>query len=137
MSHEQKIRVVIADTDRALLEMLHIRFDLAGFHPVLARTGPTALDLVRRTHPALVIFELNLPEIDGFGIIEEFMLRKEPVTFKSIAMSKQLGPAEIRRAAALGVRSCMTKPFSGQDMLERAGKLLGITASGRKEVVWV
>src|SRR5688572_28593714 len=103
MSHEQKPRVVIADTDRALLEMLQIRFDLAGYHAVMARTGASAVDLILRNHPALVIFELNLPEIDGSGIIEEFMLRKEPITFKSLAMSKQLGPAEIRRAAALGV----------------------------------
>ena len=31
----------------------------------------------------------------------------------------------------------MTKPFSGQDMLERVAKLLGVTTAGHREVVWV
>ena len=44
-----------------------------------------------------MIFELRLPEIDGFGLIEELMLQKEPITFKVLAMSKQWSPADIRR----------------------------------------
>jgi DNA-binding response OmpR family regulator len=138
MSQERNTRVVVADTDRALLEMLQIRLDLAGYHTLAARNGVAALDLIRRTSPALVIFELRLPEIDGFGIIEELLLHREPINFKSLAMSKQWGPSEIRRAAALGVRACVTKPFSGQDILERAAKLLGVEApAGGRGVVWV
>ena len=138
MSHERNVKVVVADADRALLEMLQIRLDLAGYHTLPARSGPAALDLIRRTHPALVIVELRLPEIDGFGIIEELMLRREPITFKALAMSKEWGAAEIRRAAALGVKSCVTKPFGGADMLERAAKILGVEApSERRGTVWV
>jgi DNA-binding NarL/FixJ family response regulator len=81
---------------------------------------------------------LKLPELDGFGVLEELVLRHGRLPCKVIAMARQLGNAEIRRAAVLGVRACMAKPFGGADMLDRVGKVLhGASPAAAKETVWV
>ncbi len=131
-------RIVIADSDRALLEMLQIRLALAGYEPHPARTGVAALELMQTQRPALAIIDLQLPDLDGFGVLEEFHLREGQPPFKIMAMARQLGNADIRRAAVLGVRACVAKPFSGADMLDRVSKLLhGARTTSTKEVVWV
>jgi DNA-binding response OmpR family regulator len=131
-------RVVVADSDRALLEMLQIRLDLAGCQTFPARTGPLALQLAEAVRPTLMILDLKLPELDGFGVVEELILRHGKLPFKVMFMARGLEHADLRRAAALGVRACVAKPFSGADMLDRVNRLLtGAPQAPTKEVVWV
>ena len=54
-------RILICDVDRTVLELLQIRFDLAGCHTVVARTGTSALETIKTSRPAAMILELNLP----------------------------------------------------------------------------
>ena len=130
-------KIVIADSDRALLEMLQIRLDLAGYETHCARTGPIALDMIRVMRPQLVMLELRLPDLDGFQVLEEILMRRDKLPFHAMAMAKQLSSADIRRAGALGVRTCVAKPFSGADMLERISKCLRGPSAAQKQVVWV
>ena len=130
-------KIVLADSDRALLEMLQIRLDLAGYETHCARTGPIALEMIRVMRPTLVILELRLPELDGFEVLEEILMRREKLPFQAMAMARQLSNADIRRAGALGVRTCVAKPFSGADMLDRVGKCLGAASQVQKQVLWV
>jgi two-component system KDP operon response regulator KdpE len=132
----QTARIVVADSDRALLEMLQIRLDLAGYEAFPARSGPAALDLIRGVRPALVLLDLRLPELDGFGVLEEVLIQNKRLTFQAMAMARQLASSDIRRAAALGVRTCVAKPFSGADMLERVAKVLRAPVKP-KDVVWI
>lgn len=132
----RKQRIVVADSDRALLEMLQIRLDLAGYQTAVARTGPQALELVQLSRPALLLADIKLPELDGFGLLEELHLSRD-MECKVMLMARQLAPQDVRRAAVLGVKSCIAKPFGGADILDRVAKLLDRGASVATAVAWV
>ena len=115
-------RILICDVDRTVLELLQIRFDLAGCHTFVARTGASALETVKTARPAAMILELNLPEMDGFDVLRALNPRGEGIHFPVLVMGKKLSAEDIQRAVALGARDCLAKPFSGADVLERVAR---------------
>jgi DNA-binding response OmpR family regulator len=118
------LEVMIAENDRAVLEMLQIRLSIAGFHTSMARTGPLALETLRNSRPALLVIDLNLPEMDGFDVLEALNPRGDKLPFPTLVMARKLAAEDIQRAVRLGARDCMAKPFSGADALERVARLL-------------
>ena len=117
-------RVLIADSDRAVSEMLQIRLDIAGYHPLSARSGTGALDIVRNMRPAAFVLDLGIPEMDAFDILTILQRDRSRPLCPTVLIGKRLGIEEIKRAATLGVRTCMVKPFSGADLLDRVAKML-------------
>ena len=117
-------RVLIADSDRAVSEMLQIRLDVAGYHPLSARSGVGALEIIRNMRPAAFVLDLGIPEMDAFDLLTILQKDRSRPPCPTILIGKRLGLEEIKRAATLGVRTCMVKPFSGADLLERVAKIL-------------
>jgi DNA-binding response OmpR family regulator len=74
--------------------------------------------------PAAFVLDLGIPEMDAFYILA--ILQKDGLRplCPTLLIGKRLGIEEIKRAATLGVRTCMVKPFSGADLLERVAKML-------------
>lgn len=118
------IEVMVAENDRAVLEMLQIRLDVAGFRTSMARTGRLALETLRNSRPSALVIELNLPEMNAFEIFEALNPRGEKLPFPTLVMSRNLAVEDIQRAIRLGARDCMAKPFSGADALDRVTRML-------------
>ncbi len=117
-------RILVADSDRAVSEMLQIRLDVAGYHPLAARSGAGALDIIRNMRPAAFVLDLGIPEMDAFEVLTILQRDRSRPPCPTLLIGKRLGIEEIKRAATLGVRTCMVKPFSGADLLERVAKML-------------
>jgi len=118
------LEVMVAENDRTVLEMLQIRLAVAGFHTSMARTGPLALETLRNARPAALVIDLNLPELDGFEVLEALNPRREKLPFPTLVMARRLATEDIQRAIRLGARDCMAKPFSGSDALDRVTRML-------------
>ena len=117
-------KVLIVENDRAILELLQIRLDVAGYHTSVARNGRSALEALRNFRPAALVLELNLPEMNGFEVLEAINPRREKMPYPVLVTAKGLAADHIQRALRLGARDCMTKPFSGSDVLERVSRML-------------
>jgi DNA-binding response OmpR family regulator len=116
-------RAVIADADRAVLELLQVRLDLAGYRTFLARTGPAAIEAVRTARPAVLILDLNLPELDGLEVLRQLNPKKAPLPYPILLMGRRLDPETVREAAGYGIKGALAKPFSGADLVERVARL--------------
>ena len=121
-AHGQK--VLVADQDRTVLELIQIRLDVAGYHALVARSGQSALEILRNTRPAGLVLDLDLPEIDGFELLQRINPTGGKLFFPVLVIRRQLSVDDIRRALSLGAADCMTKPFSGADVLDRVGRML-------------
>jgi DNA-binding response OmpR family regulator len=117
-------RILVADSDRAVSEMLQIRLDVAGYHPLAARSGVGALEIIRNMRPAAFVLDLGIREMDAFDLLTILQKDHSRPLCPILLIGKRLGIEEIKRAATLGVRGCMVKPFSGADMLDRLAKML-------------
>ena len=84
-------RVLVFENDRAVLEMLQIRFDVAGYHIMCARNGMAAIEMLGVMRPDVVIMEMALPEADGFRILEVLRQRYGKPPFPILIMGRALG----------------------------------------------
>lgn len=118
------LKVMLAESDRTVLELLQVRLDVAGYHTCAARTGEGALEVMKNSRPAALIVDLGLPDMSGLDLLQALVARSGGAPFPILVTGKGLAPEHIRRAVGLGARDCMAKPFSGAEILERVARML-------------
>lgn len=121
-------KVLIADHDRTMLEMMQIRLEVAGYHVLPVRSGRDATETLQITRPAAIILERNLPDVDGIQVIREMYAqcggRPPPI----LLIGRNLAAEEVRYCLTLGVKDVLAKPFSGAVLLERLGRMVARSA---------
>jgi len=68
--HSQSIKVLIVEDDLDLAQVLIAIFERYGIETHHARTGREALHLSQRLIPDLLVLDLELPEVDGYGVVD-------------------------------------------------------------------
>jgi len=121
-------KILVIDHDRTTLEMIGLRLDVAGFHPLTARSGRAALEMLEASRPDAVILEWNLPDMSGLDLLRAMAAmpgRHAPV----LLVGRNLAVEDIQAGMQLGVRDCLAKPFSGAAVLERLTRMLKRTGA--------
>ena len=125
-SDQQKILLIVED-DEVLLRTLFLFFHKSGYAIASATDGETGLNMARRLKPDLVLLDLLLPKLDGFGVLKDLKadpaLKKIPV----IVLSNLGDESEISRAKSLGAEDYFVKAEVNLVTLrERVDKLMGL-----------
>jgi DNA-binding response OmpR family regulator len=115
--------VFVADSDRAVLEMLQTRLNLAGFKGGSSRAGDGLLQLMQTHRPVLMIVDQTLADGGGLDLLEKIdKMGGAPCPI--LLTGKTIAPEDARRGMTLGVRDCLIKPFSGAVVVDRVKRLL-------------
>jgi two-component system catabolic regulation response regulator CreB len=130
----QGAKIVVGDSDRAVLELIQIRLDLAGYHACVARDGPSLMEVLKNVRPAALVLDMTLAGLNGFEVLQTLSDRGG-VTYPILFMGRNLAADDVRRALKFGVGDCMAKPFSGADILERVARLLRTPARAMPHTV--
>jgi two-component system OmpR family response regulator len=120
-----KPRIFVAEDDMATLELIITRLNVAGYDTAFARDGAEAVNGILQTRPTAVILDVNMPLLDGFGVMRA--LRDNPSvspTLPIMVLTARNSPEDVRRAIQLGARDFLAKPFRDAQLLERVGRLL-------------
>jgi DNA-binding response OmpR family regulator len=117
-------KILVVDDDAELVELLCFNLKKAGYHASSAANGVEALKRTSASVPDLIVMDLMMPELDGFGLCE--ILRRNPATatvpiIMLTALSSELGRLE---GLDSGATDYVTKPFSLKDLLGRVESLL-------------
>lgn len=109
--------VLVVEDDPDLNEMIGAYVHLAGFPWRAALDGAEALRALRDRPPGLVLLDLMLPDVDGFEVCRR--LREDEATRDvPVVVLSALDEVDTRRrAAALGVRAYLAKPFDPDALL--------------------
>jgi len=109
-------RVLVVDDDRPLARALAINLRAHGYQVTLAHDGRSALAEVLRTHPAVVVLDLGLPDLDGLEVLTDIRCSSVvPV----IVLSARSTSAEKVEALDAGADDYVTKPFAVNELLAR------------------
>jgi two-component system cell cycle response regulator DivK len=68
--------ILIAEDHPASLELMRYLLAAHGYRPLIAVDGEAALELARREHPDLIVCDLRMPKVDGYGIVTQ--VRADP-----------------------------------------------------------
>ena len=96
-----------------ILEMLGFE----GYDAVGAENGLVGVEKARQEMPDLVVCDIMMPGLDGFGVLEE--LRRDPVTatIPFIFLTARTDRVDIRQGMGLGADDYLTKPFTASELL--------------------
>ena len=115
----------MVEDDPDLVELLSFNLRGCGFAVSTAGDGLDALKKARSIVPDLILLDLMLPELDGFGVCE--ILRREPETARIPIIMVTAISSQFARMAGLeaGANDYITKPFSPKQLISRVQELLG------------
>src|SRR5260370_38717045 len=105
----QPIPHVLLVEDRSdLAAMYRLAFDIAGFETRIAVTGAEAVTIAESGWPALMVLDLQLPDLDGFAVCDA--MRRRGILTPVIFLSVTDAGATIRRAMSIGGSGFPVKP---------------------------
>jgi DNA-binding response OmpR family regulator len=120
-------RVLVADDDAAIRQLIAVYLTAAGFTVVLAATGSAALELAASARLRVAVLDAGMPSPAGWEVARQ--LRADPATaaVRTVVLwpdgSGQGGPAE-----QAGVDACLAKPFSPAELVALVRGLAGPAA---------
>ncbi|MDH5437160.1 MAG: response regulator transcription factor [Gammaproteobacteria bacterium] len=118
--------ILIVEDDKNIAALVEKYILREGFDAVVANNGMTGLDIARRKKPDLIILDIMLPELDGWGVCNE--LRKD---FDIPILMLTAREEEVDRILgfSLGADDYVVKPFSPRELVERVKAILRRTQS--------
>jgi DNA-binding response OmpR family regulator len=121
-------KILAVDDEPELTALIQYHLSRAGHAVRTAATGWEALDLIQQDRPDLVLLDLMLPDLDGFGVGE--ILRREPrtATLPIVIISAWASLDSRHLGLELGALDYLTKPFSPHELVERVNRLTGARA---------
>jgi DNA-binding NtrC family response regulator len=114
--------IVVADDDRAIRKIVRDRLTAAGHTVETAEDGAAALALIEGVEPDLVLLDLQMPQVDGFGVLEK--LDKHGGAPLVIVITAHGSIEAAVRAMRAGAHDFLAKPFDAAHLEHIVGKAL-------------
>lgn len=117
-------KILVVDDDAELVELVSFNLTKAGYNIGTASNGVEAIRKARALSPDLIVLDVMMPELDGFGVCE--ILRRDRATASIPIILLTALSSELGRMAGFdsGATDFLTKPFSPRQLLARIAELL-------------
>lgn len=109
-------RILVIEDEEPVQRIIATNLSRRGFKVKAVDSGEEGLAAEPVFHPDLVLLDLGLPNLDGFGVIEAL---RERTSTPIIVLSVRGAEADKVRALDLGADDYLTKPFGLEEMLAR------------------
>jgi two-component system chemotaxis response regulator CheY len=105
------MKILTVDDSRTMRDMLRLALTGAGFQVVQAVDGKDGLDVLEREDPQLVITDINMPKMDGFGFIEGARRIERFRVVPILVLTTESDAEKKQRARSAGATGWIVKPF--------------------------
>ncbi|HEY6054372.1 MAG TPA: response regulator [Gaiellaceae bacterium] len=117
--------ILVADDDEDILALVSLRLRRLGYRVAEARDGEEALAEVARERPALVILDLMMPRVDGYGVIRRLRADPETASLPVVVLSARARSADAAAGLEAGADAYLSKPFRAEELAATIRGLLG------------
>lgn len=122
---QRKLLILIADDRASSRELLRTVLERAGYAVIEAADGEEALERARSVNPDLVLLDLQMPKLDGFGVLEQLRRDERFRALPVLALTASAMSGDREKILAAGFTDYLSKP-AGPDLLrETVARLLG------------
>jgi CheY-like chemotaxis protein len=129
-----KKKILIVDDDTFLLDMYALKFNQNNFEVYTATSGMQAIEKLKaKLNPAVMLVDVIMPEMDGFGLLERVNQEKLSPDSVKIILSNKSQQSDIDRGYSLGVAGYIIKANSTP--LEVIDQVIAILNKGVKIAV--
>lgn len=118
--------VLIVDDEDKIREIIRMNLELAGYECIEADNGESAVKILEKVIPDIVLLDVMLPKKDGFEIAQEFIKRDIPIIF----LTAKGNVVDKVKGLKLGADDYIVKPFEAMELLARIEVVLRRKAKG-------
>ena len=123
---DSKQKILVVDDEASIRRILETRLKMAGYNVVTAEDGEEAVDLFNKTNPDIVILDVMMPKMDGYGVTREISRVSDiPI----IILTAHGDVSERITGLELGADDYVIKPFSPKELEARVKAVLRRTVS--------
>lgn len=110
--------ILLIEDNFEMAENISSILQLARYEVTHAPNGKVGVDLAQQKHPDLILCDIMMPELDGYGVVH--ILNKDPETasIPFIFLTAKADKSDFRTGMNLGADDYITKPFDGVDLLK-------------------
>jgi CRP-like cAMP-binding protein/CheY-like chemotaxis protein len=110
--------VLVIEDNQEMVENIEAILRLGKYNVLTAANGRVGVEVAQHHHPDLVLCDIMMPELDGYGVLH--LLSKDPDTanIPFIFLTAKADKTDFRAGMNLGADDYVTKPFDGFDLLK-------------------
>lgn len=109
-------KILVIEDNTALQQSVLEILDLEGYQAVGAENGIEGLQRAHEIRPDLIICDIMMPGLDGFGVLEQLRQDPQMAMVPFVFLTARADRAAMRHGMELGAYDYLTKPFSAQEM---------------------
>ncbi len=117
-------RILIADDDDDLRQLLRLILSREGLEIIEAGNGTDALARAYDSHPTLVLLDVMMPDIDGFEVCRRLRSDERTHRLPIIFISAMDDITQRNEMLKLGADDCLRKPISPRDLIARVREVM-------------
>jgi len=124
----EKPRILVVDDEPNITDLVSMALRYEGFDVEVAGDGRTALARSQTFRPNLIVLDVMLPDLDGFGVLKRIRADGHPVSV--VFLTARDATEDKITGLTLGGDDYVTKPFSVEELVARVRAVLRRTGGG-------
>jgi len=129
-------KVLIADDNTAITDILKLNFQLLGYVVRVANNGEDAEKQFHSFKPDIMILDVMMPRKDGFQVCRNLKADPECAATPIILLTAKTLPEDVRAGFDCNANAYVTKPYNPKDLEVLVAQLLEEVKSGKRSVAW-
>lgn len=110
-------KILVIEDDQIMRENTAEILELANYEVITAPNGKVGAQLAREIHPDLIVCDIMMPELDGYGVLHVLSKDTKTASIPFIFLTAKAEKSEIRKGMELGADDYLTKPFEDSELL--------------------
>lgn len=117
-------KILVIEDEETVRENILELLDAEGFDAIAAPNGRIGLDLARQQLPDLILCDVRMPELDGYGVLQG--IRSDPAMagIPLIFLTAKASNTDLSYGLELGANAYITKPFTITELLSAISQIL-------------
>jgi len=127
-----KKRILVVDDDKEVVRLMRGYLEQSGYEVLVAYNGESAMHIIRRESPDLVLLDLMLPDRDGYDITRT--VRNDPnlMHMPIIMLTARVSDTDKIVGLELGADDYVTKPYNPREVVARVRARLRVQTGGQE-----
>jgi two-component system, chemotaxis family, chemotaxis protein CheY len=109
--------ILTVDDSRTMRDMLKLALLEAGYHVIQAVDGVDGLEVLNGTVPDVIVTDINMPRLDGFGFIEAVRASQKFQSVPILVLTTESDQEKKMRARSAGATGWIVKPFDSAKLI--------------------
>jgi CRP/FNR family transcriptional regulator, polysaccharide utilization system transcription regulator len=111
-------KILLIEDNQEIRENTAEILTLANYNVIEAANGKLGVDIAKREHPDLIICDIMMPQLDGYGVLHMLSKNPETASIPFVFLTAKSEKDDFRKGMNLGADDYLTKPFDDVELLD-------------------